>query len=81
MNPHTVIFTTAPKDYDYWYTQEVKAEAGKDVRGRIVREVHVDSESHAEIQRDRYYAGAIYLVADTETWNNLVTAGIYTVTQ
>jgi len=64
MNPHTTIYTTAPKDYDYWYTQEAKAKFAIDSKGRSIREVHIDSQAHAEIQVARYQSAMIYMAVD-----------------
>jgi hypothetical protein len=69
------IWTTAPESYDGFGTETVRI-AGHRVNGRrSVREVTTPA-VHAEWQRQRYYSGAIYMVADEAEWKKLIDCGL-----
>lgn len=68
-----VTYTTAPEDYDGFGTRTVRV-AGA-MRGKSVREVQTPARQ-SEWQRQRYYSGGIYLVADPHKWGELVAYGI-----
>lgn len=75
----TTIYTTAPKDYDFGWTQEVSAEYGRFLVSKqdddwlTVRKVEVFSE-HVEPQMMRYGSG-LYMVRDEAEWSAEVEAG------
>lgn len=70
----TYTYTTAPTDYDGFGTKgEVVASPRKG--GPPVRRV-ATPEEHVAWQRQRYYSGAIYIVADQAEYDKLVAAGL-----
>ncbi len=65
-----VIYTTAPADYDWFGTTEVKADVGKNMRGQVIRKVEIE-DSRAEAQCSRYSSG-LHMYADETEWAKLV---------
>lgn len=63
-------YTTCPVDYDGFGTETIRV-VGRCGKGLPVRLVSTPLE-HAEWQRNRYYSGGIYLVADALRWQELV---------
>lgn len=65
-----VVFTTAPKDYDWAWTRTLLDDVGEDRRGRKVRKVAIQK-AKAPMQLDRYFSG-LHLAVDQEEWDKLV---------
>lgn len=78
METTTVIFTTAPKGYDWRWTTEEKEVAGINLRGTVVRKVRIEKK-HAVDQIGRYLSG-LHMAANEEEWHKLVCFGLVTET-
>lgn len=72
-------YTTAPETYDGFGTQTVDPAAGRLKGGTEVRRVETPA-VHADWQRNRYFSGAIYLVASEDEWAEHVRLGLATTT-
>lgn len=66
-------YTTAPADYDGFGTTTIGV-VGR-TAGRTVRHVRTPA-AHTDWQRNRYWSGAIYLVATAEQWAEHVRLGL-----
>jgi hypothetical protein len=66
----TIIFTTAPADYDWFFTIEIAAHVGTTANGKAVRKVEIEA-GRVEEQCDRYASGCHMAVDETE-WRKLI---------
>ena len=71
-----VIFTSAPREYDYWYTTQLSEDVGRTTNRQTIRKVET---ARSEGQAGRYFSGAIYMVADQGEFDKLVGYGLVTV--
>lgn len=76
LTSRVVIYTTAPRDYDWQFTRELDANVGIASNGKVIRKVEIET-SRAEHQCQRYASG-LHMAADPAEWAKLVSYKLVT---
>lgn len=75
MADRVTVFTTAPSDYDYGFTTEIEANAGRDAySGKTYRRVEIDS-NRSDGQCMRYGSG-MHAVVDSREFAKRIDLGL-----
>jgi len=82
LTSRVVIYTTAPRDYDWQFTRELDANVGIASNGKVIRKVEIETSRtsppwRAEHQCQRYASG-LHMAADPAEWVKLVSYKLVT---